>query len=144
MNGTRCPACQGRLEREQHAFTCSGCNRSYPIADDGIIVVVPEPTSVENAYLFMKSAFLRRLKAIELDEEARVVGEEDETFLEAHRALDHRAPEGLDLGAVHVDRIGRNVNTARGVARLPRVVGEDGRGDPLGRPERVNKPIAIK
>jgi flagellar biosynthesis protein FlhG len=31
-------------------------------ADAGILVVVPEPTSVENAYHFLKAAFFRRLK----------------------------------------------------------------------------------
>jgi flagellar biosynthesis protein FlhG len=31
-------------------------------ADQGILVVVPEPTSIENAYHFLKSSFYRRLK----------------------------------------------------------------------------------
>ncbi len=31
-------------------------------AQEGIMVVVPEPTSIENAYHFLKSAFYRRLK----------------------------------------------------------------------------------
>lgn len=36
----------------------------FSTADKGILVVVPEPTSAENAYRFIKSAFLRRLKTI--------------------------------------------------------------------------------
>ncbi len=32
-------------------------------ADDGIVVLVPEPTSVENGYRFLKAAFYRRLRA---------------------------------------------------------------------------------
>jgi flagellar biosynthesis protein FlhG len=34
----------------------------FLVADVGVLVVVPEPTSVENTYRFLKSAFLRRLK----------------------------------------------------------------------------------
>ncbi len=34
----------------------------FIIADRGILVVLPEPTSVENAYHFIKAAFYRRLK----------------------------------------------------------------------------------
>ncbi|MBI5043935.1 MAG: P-loop NTPase [Nitrospirae bacterium] len=36
----------------------------FLIADSGIIVVTPEPTSIENAYRFIKSVFYRRLKKI--------------------------------------------------------------------------------
>jgi flagellar biosynthesis protein FlhG len=32
------------------------------IGDDGVIVIVPEPTSVENAYGFVRAAFYRRLR----------------------------------------------------------------------------------
>lgn len=34
----------------------------FLMADAGILVVVPEPTSIENTYRFIKSAFLRRLR----------------------------------------------------------------------------------
>jgi flagellar biosynthesis protein FlhG len=34
-------------------------------ADHGILTLVPEPTSVENGYRFLKAAFYRRLKAVE-------------------------------------------------------------------------------
>jgi flagellar biosynthesis protein FlhG len=34
-------------------------------ADHGILALVPEPTSVENGYRFLKAAFYRRLKAVE-------------------------------------------------------------------------------
>jgi flagellar biosynthesis protein FlhG len=34
-------------------------------ADHGILAMVPEPTSVENGYRFLKAAFYRRLKAVE-------------------------------------------------------------------------------
>ncbi len=34
-------------------------------ADKGILVVLPEPTSIENTYRFIKSVFFRRLKMVE-------------------------------------------------------------------------------
>lgn len=37
----------------------------FLLADNGVLVVVPEPTSVENAYRFLKAAFLRRVKAMD-------------------------------------------------------------------------------
>ena len=37
----------------------------FLVADEGYLVVQPEPTSVENAYRFLKAAFIRRLKAVE-------------------------------------------------------------------------------
>jgi ubiquinone/menaquinone biosynthesis C-methylase UbiE len=33
----RCPVCGNGLQREAYAFRCSGCCRSYPVADDGVI-----------------------------------------------------------------------------------------------------------
>jgi flagellar biosynthesis protein FlhG len=36
----------------------------FLFADHGVLVVLPEPTSVENAYRFLKAAFLRRLKNV--------------------------------------------------------------------------------
>ena len=34
----------------------------FLLSDGGVLVVTPEPTSIENAYRFLKSAFYRRLK----------------------------------------------------------------------------------
>jgi len=34
----------------------------FMIGDDGVIVIMPEPTSVENAYGFVRAAFYRRLR----------------------------------------------------------------------------------
>jgi flagellar biosynthesis protein FlhG len=39
----------------------------FLVAEVGLLVVVPEPTSVENTYRFLKSAFLRRLKRAGLE-----------------------------------------------------------------------------
>ena len=37
----------------------------FIIADHGLLVMLPEPTSVENAYRFIKAAFFRRLQQVE-------------------------------------------------------------------------------
>lgn len=37
----------------------------FLLADQGIVTLVPDPTSVENAYRFIKAAFFRRLRALE-------------------------------------------------------------------------------
>lgn len=37
----------------------------FLVADHGVLVVLPEPTSIENAYRFVKAAFFRRLQQVE-------------------------------------------------------------------------------
>ena len=37
----------------------------FLLAEHGILVVVPEPTSVENAYRFLKAAYLRRFRTVQ-------------------------------------------------------------------------------
>jgi flagellar biosynthesis protein FlhG len=39
----------------------------FLLAHHGVLVIVPEPTSVENAYRFLKAAFLRRVKAMDAE-----------------------------------------------------------------------------
>lgn len=43
----------------------------FLISDEGMLVVTPEPTSVENAYRFIKSAFYRKLRRLTLHHDAR-------------------------------------------------------------------------
>jgi flagellar biosynthesis protein FlhG len=45
----------------------------FMIGEDGVVVVVPEPTSIENAYAFMKAAFYRRLRLAMLSHDVRRV-----------------------------------------------------------------------
>jgi flagellar biosynthesis protein FlhG len=52
----------------------------FLIADVGVLVVVPEPTSVENTYRFLKSAFLRRLRRAGLERALGLVHEGDHAF----------------------------------------------------------------
>jgi flagellar biosynthesis protein FlhG len=47
----------------------------FLVADTGIVVMLPEPTSIENAYRFIKAAFFRRLQALAPDDDfAQMVG----------------------------------------------------------------------
>lgn len=43
-------------------------------ADLGLVVLLPEPTSIENAYRFIKAAFFRKLQAVVRPQTADVVG----------------------------------------------------------------------
>lgn len=52
----------------------------FLVADVGILVVQPEPTSVENTYRFLKSAFLRRLRRAGLELALARVREGDHSF----------------------------------------------------------------
>jgi flagellar biosynthesis protein FlhG len=45
----------------------------FMVCDDGVVVIAPEPTSVENAYSFMRAAFYRRLKLSMLSADVRKV-----------------------------------------------------------------------
>jgi flagellar biosynthesis protein FlhG len=58
----------------------------FMVCDDGIVVLTPETTSVENAYGFMRAAFYRRLRLAMLSEEVRrLVGQ----------AMDERNERGI-------------------------------------------------
>jgi flagellar biosynthesis protein FlhG len=52
----------------------------FNLADLGLLVVVPEPTSVENSYRFMKSAFLRKLRRGGLEKAMSLLHEGDHAF----------------------------------------------------------------
>ena len=52
----------------------------FMVCDDGVVVIAPEPTSVENAYAFMRAAFYRRLRLSMLSPEVRkIFGRRDRT-----------------------------------------------------------------
>lgn len=45
----------------------------FLIADKGVLVIIPEPTSIENAYRFIKSALYRKLKLLSTDAKVKEV-----------------------------------------------------------------------
>jgi flagellar biosynthesis protein FlhG len=65
----------------------------FLLAHHGVLVVVPEPTSVENAYRFLKAAFLRKVKNAELGEDIK------ELLQAAAQERDGRAATPVDLVA---------------------------------------------
>jgi flagellar biosynthesis protein FlhG len=52
----------------------------FLIADVGLVVVVPEPTSVELAYRFLRAAFVRRLRKIGITDPVEIPAEEMRMF----------------------------------------------------------------
>lgn len=62
----------------------------FLIADHGVLTVVPEPTSIENAYRFIKAAYYRRLKTAELNWNLKPIVEQ---------ALDAPGEQGLKTPA---------------------------------------------
>lgn len=58
----------------------------FLVGDDGILVMNPEPTSVENAYSFLRAAFYRRLRLAMVSENARKL---------VHQAMDQGNQRGL-------------------------------------------------
>ncbi|RIL06519.1 MAG: ATP-binding protein [Proteobacteria bacterium] len=58
----------------------------FLVGDDGILVMTPEPTSVENAYSFLRAAFYRRLRLAMTNESARKL---------VHQAMDQGNQRGI-------------------------------------------------
>lgn len=58
----------------------------FMVADKGILVVIPEPTSIENAYRFIKSALYRKLKMLASDPKTKGIIE---------KAMDKKNAYGL-------------------------------------------------
>ncbi len=58
----------------------------FMIGEDGVVVIAPEPTSVENAYAFMKAAFYRRLRLAMISHDVRKV---------VSMAMDERNERGI-------------------------------------------------
>lgn len=77
----------------------------FLVADQGIVTLVPEPTSVENAYRFVKAAFFRRLKAVE------AVYDLHDILAEAMKAKRPMSPAQLiDAVAARDPEAGRDLN----------------------------------
>jgi flagellar biosynthesis protein FlhG len=94
----------------------------FMVCDDGVVVIAPEPTSVENAYAFMRAAFYRRLRLSMLSGEVReVVG----------MAMDERNERGIrtpldllrEVKAIDSDEAQRFVQVMR--AFRPRIIVND-------------------
>lgn len=84
----------------------------FLVADDGLVVIAPEPTSLENAYTFLRAAFYRRLRLAMLGHGARDL---------VTRAMDQRNERGIrtpldllrEIESVDSAEAGRFVQTMR-------------------------------
>jgi len=105
-----------RLEAE-YVVVDIGAGSSFNVldfflaADQGILVVVPEPTSVENAYHFLKTAFYRALKDVEPKSRIRQIlnrvrKELEERGIRSPRELlEQIAREDLEAGMALEERV---------------------------------------
>ena len=94
----------------------------FMVGDDGVLVLTPEPTSVENAYAFMRAAFYRRLRLALVSLDVRKV---------VSLAMDQRNERGIrspfdllrEVEAIDPAEGARFVETMR--AFRPRIVVND-------------------
>ena len=94
----------------------------FMVCDDGVVVIAPEPTSVENAYSFMRTAFYRRLKLSMLSPDVRKV---------VSMAMDERNERGIrtpldllrEVKAIDTEEAHRFVDVMR--AFRPRIIVND-------------------
>lgn len=70
----------------------------FLLADKGVLVVLPEPTSIENAYRFIKSALYRKLKTLTAEPRVRQVIE---------KAMDKKNDLGIRSPVELIEFIGR-------------------------------------
>ena len=81
----------------------------FLLSDVSILAIVPEPTSIENGYRFIKSALYRRLRAVARTESLREL---------VDSALDPKNPEGIRTPAELVSRVeGEDPETGRMLRR---------------------------
>ncbi len=91
----------------------------FMIGDEGLVVISPEPTSVENAYSFMRAAFYRRLRLAILSHDVRKI---------VTLAMDERNERGIhspvdllrEIQGIDPDEGARFVETMRSFR--PRIV----------------------
>ena len=91
----------------------------FMVGEEGIVVIAPEPTSVENAYGFMRAAFYRRLRLAMISHDVRKI---------VTTAMDERNERGIrtpfdllrEVESVDTEEGARFVETMR--AFRPRIV----------------------
>ncbi len=101
----------------------AGCSSNvvdfFLAARRGILVVVPEPTSIENAYQFLKAALYRSLRSVAEDPTIRSVLER---VLSNRSRFPIRSPRDLIAGAMEIDRYAGGALAARARAFSPLLI----------------------
>ncbi|MDH5752072.1 MAG: P-loop NTPase [Deltaproteobacteria bacterium] len=91
----------------------------FLLADKGVLVVLPEPTSIENAYRFIKSSLYRKLKLLTNEPHVRMVIEK---AMDRKNNLGIRSPVELVEHISRLDsRVGNQLEEAMSSFR-PRIV----------------------
>jgi len=73
----------------------------FLISDEGMVVITPEPTSIENAYRFIKSAFYRKVRRLALHHDARRI---IETAMDQRNKWGIRTPLDLVEAVESIDK----------------------------------------
>ncbi len=108
-----------------HVLLDLGAGSSYNVLDlflaarRGILVVVPEPTSIENAYHFLKAAFYRSLRGVAREPSIRLVLEHVLAGKARRRA---QSPRELIAGVMAIDRRVGELLAARAAAFNPMLI----------------------
>ncbi|HEY5595015.1 MAG TPA: AAA family ATPase [Nitrospiria bacterium] len=98
----------------------------FLIADQGILAVLPEPTSIENVYRFIKSVFYRRFRKITREDAVREI---------IARAMDQKNENGIKTPYDLIEQ----------VARMDGAVGEQLKNEMYGfRPKLVVNQVRSK
>jgi flagellar biosynthesis protein FlhG len=115
-----------------HVLLDLAAGSSYNVLDfflaarRGIVVVVPEPTSIENAYYFLKAAFFRSLRAVARNAAVNAA---------LTRVLDERikrrvrSPLDLIAGVMEVDPVAGQVLRQRARSFAPKLIVNQVRND---------------
>jgi len=88
-------------------------------ARHGIVVVVPEPTSLENAYHFLKAAFFRSLSRATREPQVRHALEQ---VMKERDRLDVRSPRELIARVLELDRMAGRTLEEQARAFAPRLI----------------------
>ncbi len=104
------------------AGTHSAVMDYFIIGHDGVVVIAPEPTSVENAYAFIRAAFYRRLRLAMVSHDVRKVVT---TAMDQRNERGIRTPSDLltEIQSLDSAEAGRFVDTMR--AFHPRIIIND-------------------
>jgi flagellar biosynthesis protein FlhG len=104
------------------AGTHSAVMDYFMVGDDGVVVITPEPTSVENAYAFMRGAFYRRLRLAMVSLDVRNVMS---TAMDQRNERGIRTPFDLlrEIEAIDPEEGARFVETMRSFR--PRIIVND-------------------
>jgi flagellar biosynthesis protein FlhG len=96
----------------------------FMVCDDGIVVIAPEPTSIENAYAFMRSAFYRRLQLAMISHDVRTIVR---VAMDEHNDRGIRTPHDLlrEVERIDPEEGARFTATMRGFH--PRIIVNDAR-----------------